>query len=1006
MSGFDEKMLEDYFVEKFQEDGWNYVPAKELDRESYQEPLLERNLTRALKIINLGKDLDDAEVIQTVKELKLQSSSPEGIKQVLNKLKNGITILSKRGKEINNIKLFDYSNLDNNEYIVTRQTVYQGVEEIRTDVMLYVNGIPLVNIELKSPTSLTETWMDAYVQIKDYEKIVPELYKYVQIGVAAEQTAVYFPIVPQLDDVKKSTWREDSLDAVDAVIKMLSKDRILDIIKNYIFTREEMGLSTKVITRYMQFKASERIIQRVLSRITGEKDKNHGLIWHWQGSGKTLTMMFAANKLYHLKELENPSIFFVVDRLALKDQLYQEFVGVDAVQPEIIGNIDELKRIIRHDDYKGKKGVFITLIHKFSPEELEELSKELKKLTEAGKENISTRQNVITFIDEAHRTQYGALAGQMRLILSSGFFFAFTGTPIAKKEKDTYQKFAYLDEGEKYLHRYFITDSIRDGFTLKIAYQPRLENDVHLDRKMVEIFSELEFEELPEDVRENVEVKVKEKLNAINLFLENPDRIKLVAEDVAEHFKEHIDNRFKAMVVASSRKACVYYKRALDNFLPPEYSEVVMSYNEKRQDLLIKEYREELEAKYYGRNVDEINKDIIENFKEEDKQPKILIVTSMLLTGFDAPILQTMYLDKPLKEHRLLQAVARTNRPYKDVKEAGCILDYVGMIEGEINRALEFYSEDEIQGALYDMDAIKKDFNDLMDETLTIFENVSKNNYDRDTLLNAIEILTTNEDNGEKFTENYRNLRRVFEFLGTEPLKLERLEEYKWVNAIYIYYQKMVTRDPVMDETVKKYYNKTIKFIHRTTEFEEFQKDLPIIQFDENFLENLENEASNDEEKAANIVFALNKLVLVKKQRDPVFESVADKVERVLEMWKNRDNYGKINSLGISIIKEIKKEIQAKKDLKLTDMEFSVLKILENKFGEDGDFIADVKELSFILEDDIFEGWIEQRSVFKKIEGLVRRFLRKKYFKEYHMDIDSFEGLYQEVVTKVENYAE
>ena len=318
----------------------------------------------------------------------------------------------------------------------------------------------------------------------------------------------------------------------------------------------------------------------------------------------------------------------------------------------------------------------------------------------------------------------------MKTILGGGFFFAFTGTPIAKNEKDTYQQFAYLDEDEKYLDRYFITDSIKDGFTLKIVYQPRLEKDVHLDKKLIAAFSEIEFEELPEDIRENVEVKVKEKINAINLFLENPDRIKIVAKDVAEHFKENIDGKFKAMVVAASRKACVHYKRALDEFLPSEYSEVVMTYNRK-DDALIKDYKTELEERYNGKDVNEIKKEIIEKFKEnEDGTPKILIVTEMLLTGFDAPILQTMYLDKPLKEQRLLQAVARTNRPYKNVKEAGYILDYIGMIKVELERALEIYSTEEIQNALYDMESMTNDFNELMDETLDLFEDVPKNKYD------------------------------------------------------------------------------------------------------------------------------------------------------------------------------------------------------------------------------------------------------------------------------------
>jgi len=1005
MSGFDEKMLEDYVVDKLQGDGWEFIPARELNRESYNEPLLERNLIRAIQCINTSKELEDEEVLQAVKELKLKPSSIEGMKQVLHLLKNGVTIRSKRGRGIINIKLFDYRNLDNNEYIVTRQAVYHGVDEIRTDVMLYVNGIPLVNIELKNPSSFSETWLDAYYQIKDYERIVPELYKYVQIGVAAEQNAVYFPIVPQSDEVKKSEWKEDSADPVDAIICMLSRDRILDLISNYIFIREEMGVSSKAITRYMQYHASEKIINRVIARIRGDDDRKNGLIWHWQGSGKTLTMIFAANKLYHSKELENPSIFFIVDRLDLKDQLYHEFTGLEAVKPEIIQNIDELKRIIRYDDYKGKRGVFITLIHKFRPEELDRLSDKLKKLTDMGKENISTRENVITFIDEAHRTQYGTLAAQMKVILGGGFFFAFTGTPIAKKEKDTYQQFAYLPE-EKYLDRYFITDSIRDGFTLKIVYQPRLEKDVHLDRKMLEAFADIEFEELPEEIREDVEVKVKEKINTINLFLENPKRIKIVAQDVAQHFQDNVDGKFKAMVVASSRKACVHYKRALDKLLPPEWSEVVMTYTRK-DDPIIKEYRSELEHRFHGKDVREIKQEIVENFKKEERQPKILIVTDMLLTGFDAPILQTMYLDKPLKEHRLLQAVARTNRPYKDVKEAGYILDYIGMIKGELERALEIYSSEEIENALYDMEAIKKDFNHLMDETLDLFTDIPKTQHDRNTLLEAIEILTTNEENSEKFTENYLNLRRLFEFLGTESLKLERLDEFKWLTAIYVYYKKIVTRDPVLDETVRKYFKKTVKFIHKTTEFEEFQNNLPVIEFDENYLKNLEKKIESDEEKAANIVFALNKLILVKKQRDPVFESVADKVERILELWKTRTkDYQKINSLGTAIIKEIFAESKKKKDLGLSDMEYSVLYVLEVRFGSDEDFKEDIKDLSSILEGDIFEGWVEQRSVRRKIEGKIRRFLRKKYYKKYDMALDEFEELFQEVTSKVENYAD
>ncbi len=256
-------------------------------------------------------------------------------------------------------------------------------------------------------------------------------------------------------------------------------------------------------------------------------------------------MIFAAHKLYHLKSLENPSIFFIVDRIELEEQLYEEFNSLDIVKPEIIGSIDELRKVLKHDDGKGRRGIMITLIHKFRVEELSGLQKELEELSNR-QDTIQTRKNVIAFIDEGHRSQYGTMAGQMKNILKNAFFFSLTGTPISKRGKDTYLEFSYPPQ-EKYLDRYFITDSIRDGFTVKLAYQPRLEREVHLKKDMLETFLEVEFEELPDEMREMVEEGVKKRLNAINMFLENPKRIELIAKDIAEHFKGNMDGKFKAI---------------------------------------------------------------------------------------------------------------------------------------------------------------------------------------------------------------------------------------------------------------------------------------------------------------------------------------------------------------------------------------------------------------------------------------------------------------------------
>lgn len=1005
MSGFNEEMLEIDFMEKLKGAGWNLVAASELRRESYEEPLLMDNLTKSIRCINQDQELEEEDINQAITELKLSSTGIEGIKKVLNYFKYGITIKSKRGRELKHVKLFDYENLQNNDYIASRQVVFRNQEEIRTDIILFVNGIPLVDIELKNPVSLSESWLDAYHQIKRYEKLIPDLYKYIQIGVAAEQNVRYFPIVPWLDDVKTLEWKEEGKDPINSIVAMLSTERILDLIKNYLFIREESGMETKVITRYMQYHACEKIVNRVMGNVNGDHDKNKGLIWHWQGSGKTLTMIFAANKLYHMRKLENPSILFILDRLDLKDQLYHEFTGLDMVVPELIDTIDQLKRFIKHDEFKGKKGIFITLIQKFRPDKLEDIRKILSEQAKAGKKTIADRKNILLFMDEAHRTQYGSLAGQMEEILKSGFSFGFTGTPISRKEKDTYKHFAYPPE-EHYLDRYFITDSIKDGFTLKIVYQPRLEEDIQLDKKMLKIFSEMEFEEIPEKISEKVEKKVKDKLNAINLFLENPERIKLTAEDISSHFSENVNGKFKAMVVAASRKACVHYKRELDKLLPPEYSEVVMTFN-RDDDEIIKEYKDELVKKYHGKDIKDIKKEILEKFKEEERTPKILIVTDMLLTGFDAPVLQTMYLDKPLKEHRLLQAVARTNRPYKGVKEAGLIIDYIGVIEEEIKRALDIYSTEEYTGALFDLNEIKEEFKKIMNDTLTIFESIARDKYDRKTLLRSIEILTSSEETTEQFLENYRNLRRMFEFLGRDSIKLDYFRDYKWLTAIYTYYVKMVSRDTSLDDLVEKYYKKTIKFVHKTTEFEKFEDNLPIIEFDEHYLDNLEQKLDDTEEKASNIVFTLNKFVLVNKDRNPAYESVASKVERVLELWRQKTrNYELIYREGINAIKEAEEGKKRQYELSLSDLEYSILLKLEEEFGESPEMMDDAKEISQIVEKNAFQGWHDQMTVRKKIEREVRRSLRKKYFRGQGLTRDELQELHKNIMEKVERYAQ
>lgn len=999
--------IEDYIVKKLIEKGWNYVGSKSLGREDLEEPLLIKNLVEAIKRINNDLDLDEEDIKQVLKELKLRGTGQEGLKQVLSFLKKGISVKLTKSKDLVRIALFDYKDIENNEFIISRQVIYQTVnDEKRADIMLYVNGIPLVIIECKNPAELNVSWRDAFNQIKGYEKVIPELFKYVQIGIAAEQIAKYFPIVPWEENPSIYEWKEEKLEAgidisVISIIEMLSKDVLLDILKNYLFFREERGSQTKVITRYMQYRAVEKINNRVLTNLEGKEDKNRGLIWHWQGSGKTLTMIFAANKIYYQKALENPTIFFILDRMDLEEQFYREFNALDlGIKVESIDSIRKLKQVLQHDEGKGKKGFFTVLIHKFRADELQNFEKSIREISKESA-TIQNRKNILVFVDEGHRTQYGLLAAQMKSLLRNAFFFAFTGTPIAKKEKNTYLEFSYPPQ-ELYLDKYFITDSNNDGFTVKIAYEPRLEKEVNLKREQLEAFLEIEEEEIPEKYREKVKEATKKKLDFAKIYLQSPERIAKIAKDIAENFKENVDGKFKAMVVAVNRLACVRYKKELDKWLPKGQSEIVMTFTQD-DPKEIQSYMAELQERYPNKEFREIVKEITNKFNEE-QNPKILIVTDMLLTGFDAPILQTMYLDKPLKEHKLLQAIARTNRPYKDIKEAGLIIDYLGILK-DFKRAFEIYSKEDVKDILINKEELKEEFKKLIKETLEIFKELPIHGTRMEDFIKALEILSV-EEQAKKFANNYKSLRKKFELLGPDIIKAEYAEDFFWLTKIYIYYiRQFYQNNDTEDEDIqylRRYFIKTLKAIHKSINLDELKKNLPVINFDEEYIRKLGEKYKTKEEKAANIVFTLNRLILVEQHENPIYESLIDKVQRLIELWKEKTkDFNRIYQEGIKIIEEKNKLLERQKELGLNNFEYFALVRLEDKIGKKKELVFDIKELYKNLEKQIFPNWAFQIISRKKIEKEIRMFLIR-YVKMYNLNLEQIDELSRELLEKLE----
>lgn len=886
-----ERGIEDYVVDELVKHGWRYVDSTNLEREGVNKPLLYSVLRRKIHAFNPGVSEED--VSEAISLLEGRSLGPKGAREVLEYLKFGVPVKLSKTRTSARLKLIDYSNPDRNEFVVSRQVTHVGLREIRNDILLYVNGIPIVSIEVKSPTDPGTSWRDAFLQIKRYERDVPELYKYVQIGVAVEAVARYFPIVPwaEADNVPVYEWREKGLDSIDSTIEMLRPEKLLDILRFYTYFRMEEGRETKVIARYMQYRAANKIVERVLKRLRGESDVDRGLIWHWQGSGKTLTMIFAAVKLYWL--LENPMIFFVVDRIELQNQLYYEnLTKLDLgpeVKPKLIDSIERLRQVLSYNDYRGEPGLFVVTVQKFLPEEFEMLEKLLEAIAKSRPGTVMDRTDVIVLIDEAHRTQYGVLAEQMMRLLRRANYFAFTGTPVPRKNplKNTFAKFS--PPNELYLDKYFILDSLIDGYTVKIAYQPG-PFDYRLDKKLLEEFLESEFDELPEEVRKRVEARVVRELDVwkFKVFLEDPDRIDKIAKYIAEHFRENVDGRFKAMVVAVSRRACVLYKRALDRYLPPEYSEVVMTFQSQEKDRVIEEYKRELMERYRATDPKEAVQRIIERFRTEEN-PRILIVTDMLLTGFDAPILQVMYLDKPLKGHRLLQAIARVNRPYRGVKEYGLVIDFIGIFD-ELEKAFAMYESEDLKGAVFDVEELLQDFRGRLQRLLQIVGPRPRVASDED-LFKQIRLragdLARDKELERTFTGNYRILRRLYELIAPK-LTMEEREEYKWLSDIYMFYIKNFTSVSREEELARKYYKKTIEAVSRSLEVFEKEAAFTPITIDREFFEEfIHKKEMSDEEKASALIMGLLRFKLY-FSNNPIYLSIADKVEALLEEWRKK----------------------------------------------------------------------------------------------------------------------
>jgi type I restriction enzyme R subunit len=996
-------MLQNYIGRRLKEGlGWEVVEwgkGVKGERESLEEVFLKERLFKAIERIN-GVTLSEDERRDILSILSLLPNSVEGIKNFLDFVKNGIPFKIKRnGEEIpKQIYLFDFENPENNDFLAIKEfEVEEEDRRRRFDLCLFVNGIPLVAIETKNPFLEEEkgtTWYDAYKQVLEYEEAIPSIFKYIQFCIVSDgYETKYFPnyYAKSYDDLlekDKGIWksyypfREEEVKPLkifpyldSTIFGMLSKRNLLDLIENFIFIKRYRDVYKKVMAWYMQFEATNLIVKRVLE----EKEKKLGLIWHWQGSGKTLMMAFSSWKLLRDLRLKIPTIFIIVDRRDLQTQIVDEEFRPLGIEIEKIESIKELVNVLKwgRKEREGKRGIFACLIQKFQPEKL-------KKLHEKGEINLE-RENIVIFTDESHRSQYGILANVMRSIFKNAIIFGFTGTPLTEPERNTFQKFS--PKGELYLHRYGMVNSIRDGFTIEIRYEARLP-DLHLKEEDIEELSEYEeevVEELTPEERRLWRKKVKPRL----ALLKSPERIEKICKDIAEYFKVKIEKTgLKAMIATVDRESCVLFKKELDKYVNPKYSEIVMTYQAREKSNIIESYKEELKKRFGHSDFDKINKDIRDWFKEED-YPKILIVSDMLLTGFDAKKLFTLFLYKPLKEHRLLQAIARTNRPYEGKKEYGLIVDYIGVARN-LEKALQHFEKNFINEALLiirDVAASEKEFEECISEIKEMLKGIEiKGLEDVDK---AVEILVLNGKEKE-FVEKAKKLRTLYELLSPSDVTFKHIEFYKLVICISITlnrYRRIGMRLAEIENIARK----TYELIQKTVGIEKVEKigEVDIAE------ELLKLEAEGKPINALRVLGGFGSIT--ERGRSDFYVTIREEIEKIINEMKEEKE---VTKSILERIKLIQGRLEAREEEKKKFKEIFPIFTVMKQYSPN---IVKVQEVSKSIIQELKDKELLCKESFlkKRLRKEVKRIVRENIIKSFGL-MKELDDVVEKIFTNLE----
>jgi type I restriction enzyme R subunit len=920
------------------EAGWSYVSSEQaLDlRRGVTSPILDSVLVRQLQRLNPGV-VDAAHAEELARQIARVRPNIEGNFDAWQYLKGVKTVFVAEEKRERNLKLLDGEDLGRNCFHVTDELTFSnGVPpDIRTDVTFFVNGIPVIVVETKSATRL-EGIAEAFDDIRYYHEKGPELLAVVQVHALTHLAHFFYGATWDLSRKGLFNWRDEQSsdrrpDFESLVKSFVAPRRVLRVLADYIlFVRRDEQL-TKAVLRPHQMRAAERCVVRAR-----DDSKRRGLVWHTQGSGKTYTMITVAKLLMADPSLANPTVLLLIDRNELEEQLAGVLESVGVHNAVVAGSKLHLCDLLAAD----RRGLIVSMIHKFDDVPAD----------------LNARRNVFVLVDEAHRTTGGGLGNYLMGALPNATYLGFTGTPIDRTVHGTGTFKVFGTDDEKgYLDKYSIRESVADGTTVPLNYA-LAPNELRVDRETLEReFLSLADLEGVSDIEELNQVL--EKAVTLRNMLKNRERVEMVARYVADHFRSAIEPMgYKAFLVGVDREACALYKEALDRYLPPEYSEVVISSGGKKDPAILRRHHLS----------EEREQEIRKAFRQPEALPKILVVTEKLLTGFDAPILYCMYLDKPMRDHVLLQAIARVNRPYEDDggrrKPAGFVLDFVGMFD-KLERALAFDSED-VMGVIEGVEVLRERFSALMEEARRDYLGIGAGETG-DKEAEAVLEHFRDQEQRQAFYAFFREIQDLYEILSPDAFLRPFLPDFERLSQMFLLVRASYERGVPVD---KSFLRKTARLVQEQTSSGQISEPTRVWALDQSSLEKIAAANQPDTVKVFNLLKALHDHVKRLAGEQPWLISIGDRAEAIAHAFEERQKTTQDALAELErLVAELRQAAQQRAESSLSPEAFAVFWYLQKQEVQGADAVARDVEAGFAAYPHWQSSAAHERELRKKL---------------------------------------